>query len=588
MSVKDLENETELYQQIQGKLTSNENLQLLLQSFMDEKNVIYCKENGMGEGLEEAFAVCEDSAIRKNVVRSLTVMVSQANYVLKNAEQLARAYLEKDDAALKKLLLENVSRVSAESPVLELLAEKVISEGQTIQGKRKDEIKGDYDILLRLLGQMNGWGSEKVALWLKVSVKKHESVAPIFQKQDIMGSMLERFNVDELKEVLKDIGPRRIQLAGSIDKSRNLCVKHFNKMRKDFELNKKKAEVHKGVQRGVAGPADSPFSTNFFSMGAPQGKQQQSSDAKKQTNPYDCALPKLGEFVYGFFTTFNAALPEVMGATDDYFDTQDCETKWDSRQASLQVQITNATGYCGMMLYFFQHALQEGKLGVRICRGEGEGLYVYEVANQLKHVWEEMNMLPAEKPTLDDLKSEPNLLPDPSPDTVPATQQLSRMATERLSSELAKHDLGDIELTEQMCTDNISGFNDAIKQMSQEVGPDDERNDGYLRRVCRENAIMLSRSLAIEENKKVLSGCGEELAKSLVAVWKQYMDDYTITLKATDVLKELKQSEVIGQDCLAQMKELAKTAQSHWSPDSAKPSGFPSEKIMKNIEALSM
>jgi len=582
MSVKDLENDKELYQQIQGKLTTNENLQLLLQSFMDEKNVIYCKENGMGEGLEEAFAACEDSAIRKNIVRSLTVMVSQANYVLKNAEQLARAYLEKDDAALKKLLLENVSRVSAESPVLEQLAEKVISEGQNIQGKRKDEIKGDYDILLRLLGQMSGWGSEKVALWLKVSVKKHESVAPIFQKQDIMGSMLERLNVDELKEVLKDIGPKRIQLAGSIDKSRNLCVKHFNKMRKDFMLNKKKAEVHKGVQRGVTGPGSSPFSTNFFSMGAPQGKQQQSSDAKKQSNPYDCALPKLGESVFGFYTTFNAALPEVMSATDDFFGTQDCETKWDTRQASLQVQITMAAGYCGMMLYFFQHAQQEGKLGVRVCRGEGEGLYVYEVANQLKHVWEQKNMLPAEKPTLDDMKSEPNMLPDPSPETVPEIQQLSRMATERLTSELAKHNEGDIQLTEQMCTDNISGFNDAIKQMSD---PDDEeRNDRYLRRVCRENAIMLSRSLAIEENKKVLSGCGEEMAKSLVAVWKQYMDDYTITLKATDVLKELKQSEVIGEDCLKQMKELAETAQSRWSPDK----GFPSGKIMKNIEALSM
>lgn len=587
MSVKDLKNEAGLYQQIQGNLTTNENLQLLMQSFMDEKNVFFCKENGMGESLEQAFAGCEDSAIRKNIARSLTVMISQANYVLRNAEQLARAYLEKDDAAttaLRKLLLENVCRVSEESPVLEQLAEKVINGKQTIKGKKNDEIKDDYNILLRLLGPMGGWKSRQVALWLKVSVKKYESVAPIFKEQDIMGSMLKTLNLEELKKVLNSLGPKRIQLAGSINKSRNLCVKHYSQMKQGFEMNIKKAENRKGTQRGVAGPVANPFSTNFSSMGAPQGKQQQSSDAKKQTNPFDCALPKLGEFVYGFFTCFNAALPEVMGATNDYFATQDCETKWDAQQASLQVQITLATGYCGMMLYFFQHAQQEGKLGVRVCRGEGEGLYVYEVANELKDVWEEKDMLPAEKPTLDDLESEPHMLPDPSPDTVPEVAQLSRQATDKLAIELALHNVGGIQLTEQTCIDNISGFNDAIEQMSQELGPDDERNDRYLQRVCRENAIMLSRSLAIEENKKVLSGCGEKLANSLVAVWEQYVDDYTITLKATDVLKELKQSEDIGQDCLKQMKELAETAQSRWSPDS----GFPSEKIMKNIQALSM
>jgi len=316
------------------------------------------------------------------------------------------------------------------------------------------------------------------------------------------------------------------------------------------------------------------FSVAVSRKAAPEA---QSSDVK--AGPYNAVkLPQLDEQIYGYFASFNSDLPSVMSVADEYFEEQNCETKWDAQQAALQIQITLAAGYCGMLLYFFQHKTQ-GNLGVRVCRNEGEGLYVYQVANELKEQWDAKDLLVKEEASEESMD---NSMPLPSEGTIPETKMETKESLEALAKELGNFEPGSIELTAEMCADNIAGFNDAVAQMQKELDPEETRNDQYLKKVCRENAIMFSRSLTSEANKKMLAECGEKLADSLVAVWKQYQDDYTITIKATDVLKELKQSGSITEDLMKSVKELSNAVRSRWM----KNSGFPSEKILSNLDEL--
>lgn len=588
MSYTDFKTDSDLFTQITENLTEDAKLVELRQAFKTKKNVTFSKENGVGEKLEEAFAQAENSATKLLVAKCLTTLAKGA-YILKNSEQLALAYVENNEAVLQTLLLTNVSRVTEESPALDAIAEKIVKEKACFfPKKQKQYIKTDFDILLRLLGPMAYWGNKKVLVWLKATNKNFADVSQVFKTQDIKGAMLPEMDSQQLEMLLQELGQKAHNKAGKVDTAIQVCIEHLKSVRNGHKLvvQSLSTDLLLNPHRGLMSVSD-PFHNNFYSLSGVGLQQKPTISNDQKAQGYEnVSLPELGEFIYGYFATFSSALPAVMGAANDYFGKQDCETKWDAKQASLQVQITLATGYCGILFYFFQHASKGGNLGVRVCRGEGEGLYVHQVANELKEAWEEKDLIVQDKrPVLENIISEPGVLPDPSPNTVPETKQMSISMEEKLSNELQSHVPGDIELTDQMCTDNITGFNDAVGQMENELGQE-VRNDRYLKKVCRENAIMLSQSLRVESNIKVIANCGEELAKSLLQVWKKYDEDYTITLKATDVLKQLKESEVIAEDCLNSIKELAQDVRSRWAQDSADPAAFPSERILKNLEAL--
>merc|ERR1719242_1094695 len=539
----------------------------------------------MGLKLEEAFSQTEENKTRKMIANCLLKMITIGNLVLSNSEQFAMAYAKENDAAVRQLLLVNLARLPEESPALEMMVEKILKSDGTWT-KNKKEIKGDYEILLRLLGPLDFWTNKLVMTWLKAT-GNFTAVEKIFKEQNVTGRHLKEAEKKQVEGYLKALGGKGKVMAKNITKARDSCLKHIAELQSGYFEKNRNIESKAGAHRGVGGGIN-VFSESYksFSVAVSSKAAQraaESSDVK--AGPYNAVkLPQLGDQIYGFFTAFNSDLPTVMGVADDYFGEQDCETKWDAQQAALQVQIPLAAGYCGMLLYFFQHKTQ-GNLGVRVCRNEGEGLYVYQVANELKQQWDAKDLLVKSEEASDEI-IEPSMLPEPSPDTVPETKEMNPEMAEALSKELGNFEPGSIELTTQICADNIAGFEDAVAQMQKDLGPEDTRNDRYLKKVCRENAIMFSRSLSSDANKKILAESGEKLADSLVGVWKQYQDDYTITLKATDVLKELKQSGAMNEDCMKTILGLAKSVRSRWTKGSPDSYGFPSEKILQNLEEL--
>jgi len=573
------------FARIRDDATNDGNLRTLLLAFQSPPNVLYCVRNNMGVKLEEAFSQTEENKTRKMISNCLIKMITVGNYVLSNSEQFAMAYAKENDTAMRQLLLVNLARVPEESPALDMMVEKILK-GDGTWTKNKKKIKGDYEILLRLLGPLDFWTNKKVVTWLKAT-GNFTPVEKIFEEQNVTGRHLKEAESKQVEGYLKALGGKGKIMSRNITKARDSCLKHLGDLKNAYLEKSRKVEDIRGALKGVGGGVNAfaesykSFSVAVSAKAAPQAAQ--SSDMK--AGQYDAVkLPQLDDLIYGFFTAFNSDLPTVMAVADDYFGEQDCETKWDAKQAALQVQITLAAGYCGMLLYFFQHKTQ-GNLGVRVCRNEGEGLYVYRVANELKQLWDAKDLLVKSEEASDEIV-EPSMLPEPSPDTVPETKELNPEIAEALSKELGNFEPGSIELTAQICADNIAGFKDAVTQMQKDLGPEDTRNDRYLKKVCRENAIMFSRSLSSDANKKILADSGEKLADSLVAVWKQYQDDYTITLKATDVLKELKQSGAISEDCMKTLKGLANSVRSRWTKGSPGPYSFPSEKISKNLEEL--
>lgn len=571
------------FKQIRDNASNDENLKTLLLAFHGPEgryNAIYCVKNELGVKLEEAFSQTEETKTRRMIANCLNKMITLGNLVLTNSEQFALAYAKTKDTAFSDLLLVNITRLPEESPALDMMVEKILANEATWT-KNKKVIKGDYEILLRLLGPLDFWTNKKVLTWLKAT-GNFTPVEKIFEEQNVTGRHLKEMEKEQVEKYLKTLRGKGKIMARTISLARDSCLKHLAPQKSAFLEKKKKTEEIWGKLKGVGG-AVNPYAENFrsFSVAVSSKAAPAASSSDVKAGPYNAVkLPQLDDQIYGFFTAFNSDLPAVMGVAEDYFGEQDCETKWDAQQAALQVQITLAAGYCGMLLYFFQHKTQ-GNLGVRVCRNEGEGLYVYQVANELKQHWDAKDLLVKSEESFDE-SIEPSVLPEPSPDTVPETKEMNPEVAEALSKELGNFEPGSMELTAQICADNIAGFTDAVTQMQKDLGPEETRNDRYLKKVCRENAIMFSRSLNSDANKKILADSGEKLADSLVGVWKQYQDDYTITLKATDVLKELKQSGAINEDCMKTINELANSVRSRWT----KGSGFPSEKILKNLEEL--
>jgi len=574
------------FKQIRDDASNDENLKTLLFAFQGPEgpyNAIYCVRNELGVKLEEAFSQTEESKTRRMIANCLNKMITLGNLVLTNSEQFAVAYAKTKEAAFSDLLLVNLTRLPEESPALDMMVEKILANEATWT-KNKKVIKGDYEILLRLLGPLDFWTNKKVLAWLKAT-GNFTPVEKIFEEQNVTGRHLKEVEKEQVEKYLKTLRGKGKIMARTITAARDSCLKHSAKPKSAFLERQKRTDDIWGKMKGVGGPIN-PFAEDFKSFSvAVSSKAAPAASSDVKAGPYSAVkLPQLDDQIYGFFTAFNSDLPAVMGVAEDYFGEQDCETKWDAQQAALQVQITLAAGYCGMLLYFFQHKTQ-GNLGVRVCRNEGEGLYVYQVANELKQQWDAKDLLVKSEESFDE-SIEPSVLPEPSPDTVPETKEMNPEMAEALSKELGNFEPGSMELTAQICADNIAGFTDAVTQMQKDLGPEETRNDRYLKKVCRENAIMFSRSLNSDANKKILADSGEKLADSLVGVWKQYQDDYTITLKATDVLKELKQSGAINEDCMKTINELASSVQNRWTKGSPDSYGFPSEKILKNLEEL--
>merc|ERR1719242_1850823 len=170
----------------------------------------------MGLKLEEAFSQTEENKTRKMIANCLLKMITSGNLVLSNSEQFAMAYAKENDAAVRQLLLVNLARLPEESPALEMMVEKILKSDGTWT-KNKKEIKGDYEILLRLLGPLDFWTNKKVVTWLKAT-GNFTPVEKIFQEQNITGRHLKEAESKQVEKYLKTLRGKGKIMARTITK----------------------------------------------------------------------------------------------------------------------------------------------------------------------------------------------------------------------------------------------------------------------------------------------------------------------------------------------------------------------------------